>query len=580
MTDRQYVVPTPTAGGVPYQTPKQAPDYVRHYQPGVEDFIELPTQPVCELLERSLSITPDRAATVFFGQEMSYRELADKAMRAAEGLRQLGVGKGDRVAIVLPNCPQHLIAFYAIVRLGAIVVEHNPLYTTSEFEDLFADHGAKVAICLDRVIPRLEQMRADVRPQHIVAVNMLKAFPKAKQLALSLPIKKLRQTKAALTSGDAGTMSFEQLLKHEPLDPTTPYPSVHDLASIQYTSGTTGLPKGSMLTHFNLYSNAVQGKAWMHDAVEGQETSYAVLPFFHSFGVTVHMTFGVMMQMTQVLVPKPDVPMILDAMKKHPATVYCAVPIIYDRTAEGAAERGLSLTTIKYCISGSMALPESTRIKWEQVTSGRVVEGYGLTEASPVALGNPFAESRRPGTIGVPFPSTEMRVVDIEDGKSDVEQGKEGELLLRGPQIFQGYWNNPEATKQVLDDGWLHTGDVVVVDEDGFTKIVDRKKEIIITGGFNVSPTEVEYVLAEHDEVEEVAVFGVPREAGDERVAAAIVTKSGGEIDRETLRAFAKEKLTGYKVPRYFVFVDELPRNGMGKILRGEVRKLYADQVS
>ncbi len=571
---------TPLAGGIPYVAPEKAPDFVRHYQPGVESFIELPDEPLSKILECSAEITPDRAATVFFGQEMSYRDLASQVTRAAEGLRQLGVEKGDRVAIVLPNCPQHLIAFYAIVRLGAIVVEHNPLYTPSEFADLFADHGAKVAICLDRVIPRLEQLPAGVRPDHIVAVNMLKAFPIIKQLALSLPIKKLRETKAALTSGDAGTMSFEQLCQAPPLDPSHPYPTIHDLASIQYTSGTTGLPKGSMMTHFNLYSNALQGKAWMHDAVDGQETSYAVLPFFHSFGVTVHMTFGVMKQMTQVLVPKPDVPMILDAMKKHPATVYCAVPIIYDRTAEGAAERGLSLTTIKYCISGSMALPESTRIKWEEVTSGRVVEGYGLTEASPVALGNPFAESRRPGTIGVPFPSTEMRVVDIEDGKTDVEQGSQGELLLRGPQVFQGYWNNPEASKQVLDDGWLHTGDVVVVDEDGFTKIVDRKKEIIITGGFNVSPTEVEHVLAEHPEIEEVAVFGVPRESGDERVAAAVVTTSGKHIEPEELRGFAKEKLTGYKVPRYFVFVDELPRNGMGKVLRGEVRKLYADQVS
>ncbi|MGI5951233.1 MAG: AMP-binding protein, partial [Brooklawnia sp.] len=353
-----------------------------------------------------------------------------------------------------------------------------------------------------------------------------------------------------------------------------PRPEVDDLAAIQYTSGTTGRSKGAMLTHFNLYSNARQGEAWMLGAEPRRETSYAALPLFHSFGVTVHSTFGVLKQARQVMFPKPDVDLIVAAAKKRPPSIYCAVPALYQKTAEQAQAQGISLASARWCISGAMALVEDTRDLWESVSSGLLVEGYGLTEASPVALGNPFFPSRRPGTIGVPFPSTLMKVVEIDDPSVEVGVNEPGELLLKGPQIFQGYWRNPDETEATLIDGWLRTGDVVTVDEDGFTTIVDRKKEIIIVGGFNVSPSEVEEELLHSDKIADVAVVGLPTGSGDEQVVAAVVPVEGQRIDTDELRAWAKTRLTAYKVPRQFIEVDELPRSMLGKVLRGEVRAL------
>ncbi len=553
-----------------------APYWTKNYQPGVPVEIELPTQSLCSLLDTAVSQAGTSVATEFFGAEMTYKQLGDRVSRAAEGLRELGVQAGDRVAILLPNCPQHLIAFYAVLRLGAVVVEHNPLYTAPELERLFEDHGARVAIAMDSVVDKLNQQPKYVRPKAIVSVNILKAFPAKLQVALKLPVPALKAKRAALTSGTKATMSWEKLVGHRPITSRHPRPEVHDLAAIQYTSGTTGRAKGAMLSHYNLYSNARQGEAWMHGAEPRRETSYAALPLFHSFGVTVHSTFGVLKQSRQVLFPKPDVELILAAARKRPPTIYCAVPALYQRTAEGAKERGISLASARWCISGAMSLVEETRELWESVSSGLLVEGYGLTEASPVALGNPFFPSRRAGTIGVPFPSTLMKVVDVNDPTREVEVGEPGELLIKGPQVFQGYWRNPEETAVTLVDGWLRTGDVVTVDEDGFTTIVDRKKEIIITGGFNVSPSEVEQELRRHEGIADVAVVGLPTAKGDEEVVAAVVPAHGYVIDNDELRAWAKEWLAAYKVPRRFIVVDDLPRSMLGKVLRGDVRKQLA----
>lgn len=553
-----------------------SPYWTKHYQPGVPAEIELPTQSLSSLLETAVHEGGSHVATDFFGAEMTYRQLGDRVARAAEGLRQLGVKAGDRVALLLPNCPQHLIAFYAVVRLGAVVIEHNPLYTTHELGRLFEDHGARVAICMDTAIQKLDELPNYARPATVISVNLVKAMPKPLQLALRLPVPSLKKKRDALTNGAKGTISWEKLINHRPLSRRFPRPDVNDLAAIQYTSGTTGRAKGAMLTHLNLYANARQGEAWMLGATPREETNYAVLPMFHSFGVTMHTTFGVLKQSRQVLFPKPDADMILDAWRKHPATIYCVVPILYQRTAEGAHERGQSLASARWCISGAMALPEDTRELWESLSSGLLVEGYGLTEASPVALGNPFFPTRLSGTIGVPFPSTLMKVVDVNDAAREVEVGEPGELLIKGPQVFQGYWRDADATAETLVDGWLHTGDVVTVDDEGFTTIVDRKKEIIITGGFNVSPSEVEEELKHHEHVIDAAVVGMPTGRGDEEVTAAIVTDDDFEVDDKQLRAWAKQNLAAYKVPRHFVKVDELPRSMLGKVLRAEVRKQIA----
>jgi long-chain acyl-CoA synthetase len=548
--------------------------WVKNYQPGVPAEIDLPTESLVSMLERSVAEAGDHPALEFFGRRTTYTELGDQVDRAAEGLRRLGVRAGDRVALILPNCPQHVVAFYAVLRLGAVVVEHNPLYTSRELRHQFEGHQARIVIAWDKAVAAVREFPADIEIDHIVSVNLLEAFPTVKRLALYLPVKSLRESREALTGPAPGTIPWKDLLTHGPIDPEHPRPSVGDLAAIQYTSGTTGRPKGAILTHFNLYANALQGEAWMHGAELRKEIFYAILPMFHAFGMTLYLTYGIRKQGLLVLFPKFDPDMILDAMKKSPATVYCAVPPIYERTAMAAKERGVSLRSCKFCISGAMNLPDHIVELWESVSGGLLVEGYGMTESSPVALGNPFYPTRRTGTIGVPFPSTLMKVVDMDDPTREVPPGQPGELLLKGPQVFQGYWNNPEETaKALLPGGWLRTGDIVTVDEDGFTMIVDRAKELVITGGFNVSPSEVEAVVRLHPSVSDAAVFGKPLERGGEMVVAAVELKPGAELDEEALRAHCREHLAAYKIPRRIVQVQEMPRSILGKILRKQVRE-------
>jgi long-chain acyl-CoA synthetase len=547
---------------------------MKFYQPGVPDEISLPTESLVELYERSVQEASPSVALQFFGRTTTYAALGDQIARVAAGLIDLGVKPGDRVALILPNCPQHVIAFYAVLRIGAIVVEHNPLYTARELRHMFEDHTARVAICWDVAVPNLRSQPDDIEVDTIIAVNLLDEFPTLMRTALRfLPVPSLRRTKKRLTAPAKGTTPWSQLIAHAPIATSYPRPRVGDVAVIQYTSGTTGRPKGAMLTHYNLYSNARQGEAWMHGAQYRKETFYAVLPMFHAFGMTLFLTYGILKQSRLVLFPNFDVDLVLAAAKKHPPTVFCAVPPIFETTAREAKKRNISLRTAKYCISGAMTLPDSTVELWESVSGGLLVEGYGMTESSPVALGNPFWETRRTGTIGLPFSSTEMRVVDPDDPDRDVPQGQRGELLLRGPQIFKGYWNNPEETaKTLLPGGWLRTGDVVTVDADGFTTLVDRLKELIITGGFNVSPSEVENVLRAHPDVVDVAVISLPHEHLGEQVAAVIVPEPGVTIDAEQIKAFCGERLTRYKVPRQIALVDTLPKSMLGKVLRRQVR--------
>ncbi|MEE2568740.1 long-chain-fatty-acid--CoA ligase [Pseudarthrobacter sp. J64] len=548
--------------------------WVKNYQPGVPAEIDLPDESLVHMLERSVAEAGKLPALEFFGRRTSYAELGEQVDRAAEGLRLLGVQAGDRVALLLPNCPQHVVAFYAILRLGAVVVEHNPLYTARELRHQFEDHGAKVVIAWDKAADAVTSFPADIGVEQVVSVNLLDGFPAVKRLALRLPVKKLRETRKSLTAPAPGTMTWKQLLSRGRLVANHPRPGVGDLAAIQYTSGTTGRPKGAMLTHRNLYSNALQGEAWMHGAEYGKEVFYAILPMFHAFGLTLYLTYGIRKQGLLVLFPKFDPDLVLAAMKKSPATVYCAVPPIYERTALAAKEKGISLKSCRFCISGAMNLPDHVVELWESVSGGLLVEGYGMTESSPVAMGNPFHPTRRTGTIGVPFPSTLMRVVDLDSPAVEVAQGQSGELMIKGPQVFQGYWNNPEETAKALTpDGWLRTGDVVTVDPDGFTTIVDRAKELIITGGFNVSPSEVESVLRQHPDVADAAVVAKTLDRGGEMVVAAVELVPGAELDEEALREFCRGNLAAYKVPRRIVAIGDMPRSMLGKILRKQVRE-------
>jgi long-chain acyl-CoA synthetase len=517
-----------------------------------------------------------RVALDFFGAETTYAELADQVSHAAEALRAAGVGAGDRVALVLPNCPQHVVAFYAALRLGAIVVEHNPLYTASELAHQLADCGATVVVCWDKTAPVVDGLREGTSVRTILAVDLTTALPWRKRLVLRLPVAKARAARTAMTGPvPQGVLSWERVSSSTgPLDEAHPQPRPQDVALLQYTGGTTGTPKGAVLTHLNLQANAAQGRAWMPGMKDGEETVYAVLPLFHAYGLTLCLTFSMSVGATLVLLPRFDLDQMCEAIRRRPPTFLPAVPPIYERLAAAAREGRVDLTSIRYAISGAMALPPAVVETWESVSGGLLVEGYGMTETSPISLGNPAAATRRPGTVGIPFPSTRIRIVDPDDPSRDVPIGVQGELLIGGPQVFAGYWNSPKETAAVLlPGGWVRTGDLAVADADGFVRIVDRIKEVIITGGFNVYPSEVEDVLRELPEIDDLAVVGV-RSAGDtgEEVVVAVVAVAGATVDHERVRAFAHQRLTGYKVPRRVVIMEELPRSQIGKILRRRVR--------
>jgi len=547
------------------------------YAPGVPHEIDESTESLVDMLDASVKKYGRRTALEFFGAETSYDELAEQVARAAEGLRRLGVKKGDRVAIVLPNCPQHVAAFYAVLRLGAIVIEHNPLYTDRELRHQFEDHGARVAIVWDKVHDVVSGFPNDVRLDKIISVDMTAALPLSKRLALRLPIAKARKTRATMTATPSARRVFtwDRLLEAPRILRKRERPSVDDIAVLQYTSGTTGTPKGAILTHGNLRANAAQGQAWVPGLRLGKETFYGVLPIFHAYGLTLCLTVAMSIGAKLVLFPKFDVDLVLDAAKKSPPTFLPAVPPIYDALTRVSKRRRAGLSHIRFAISGAMSLPVSTVERWEQASGGLLVEGYGMTETSPLAVGNPMGPSRRPGTVGVPFPSTEIRVVDPADPTQDRHEGEAGELLLRGPQVFQGYWNRAAETEEtLLADGWLRTGDIVTVSPDGYVTVIDRIKELIITGGFNVSPSEVEEVLLSHPDIEAAAVVGIRRSSGTEDVSAAVVVRDGATVDTEELRDFCRSKLTAYKVPKKIVVLDELPRSLVGKVQRRQVRDL------
>ncbi len=547
--------------------------WIASYAEGVPDDLAPVSGSLIDIVEASAADYPDAAALQFFGRTTSYRELQAEIERAAAGLRAQGVKAGDPVAIVLPNCPQHIVAFYAILRLGAVVIEHNPLYTPRELRKQFEDHGAKHAIVWSKVVGTIQEFPADLAVTSLVSVDITTAMPLRTRLALRLPIAKARDARAALTERVSGTISWSDIVRFEPLPATHPRPSTDDLALIQYTSGTTGTPKGASLTHRNLLSNAAQARAWVPSIVRGDGcVVYAVLPMFHAYGLTLCLTFAMSMGARLVLFPRFDPDMVLDVAKKHPATFLPLVPPIADRLLKAAREKGVSLAGTQVAISGAMALPHELVVPFEAASGGFLVEGYGLSECSPVLMANPVAANRVPGTVGLPLPGTECRVVDPDEPSRDVPAGERGELVVRGPQVFSGYYGKPEETEAVFTEGWYRTGDIVTIDEAGFVRIVDRIKELIITGGFNVAPTEVENALRQHPLVEDAAVVGLPSEHSGEEVAAAIVVVPGSDVDVEAIREYVRGVLTPYKVPRRIFIVDELPKSLIGKVLRRQVR--------
>lgn len=497
--------------------------------------------------------------------------------RLASALSALGVDKGDRVGLILPNCPQFVIGYYAALHIGAIAVGNNPLYTRRELTHQLNDSGCKVVVVLDQLYPTLGAARDDLQHLDHVVVTSVTDYMRP-PISWLAPLKFRREARAEgrpwppVPKRDSVIWWKDLMSEQRQTPPVAPVDARADVAALVYTGGTTGLSKGAMLTHFNLVANAIQNRAWFPGIEDGEEAGLCVLPFFHSYGMTVCMNIGILAAAKLILVPKPsDLDQVLQAIAEERPTLFPGVPRLYIAINEAASRSDIDMTSIKACFSGAAKMPAAVMERFESLTGGRIVEGYGLTETSPTTHANPITGVRKEGSVGLPFPDTDCRVVDLEDPSVDVEPGEEGELLIKGPQVMAGYWNKEEETEAVFTDGWFRTGDVVRMDEAGYFYIVDRIKEMIIVSGFNVYPNEVEEVIYRHPKVEKVAVIGVPDDTTGEAVKAFIVLRHGETATPEEMIEWCRDPetgLAGYRVPRHVEFRDSIPETMVGKVLR------------
>ncbi|WP_324716153.1 long-chain fatty acid--CoA ligase [Carboxydochorda subterranea] len=560
----------------------RARPWLKHYPPEIPSHLEYPEINLAAWVQQSARRHPDRAATLYFGARLSYARLFEQVRRLAGGLRALGVRPGDRVAIILPNLPQTVIAYYAVLWLGGVVVMTNPLYTPRELRHQLADAEARVVVAFDQILPRVLEVASEVGLRHVVVTSAADYLPPP--LRLLYPLKQAAQRRhqrrphpaqhPVAPSRPPGLQvhAFTRLVRSQPLDGPHPVDAREDLALLQYTGGTTGTSKGVMLTHFNLAANCTQIQAWLYK-LEGRPTTVlAALPFFHVYGLTTVLNFSVMTGSTMILTPRFSAAEVVRLIERHRPRLFPGVPTMYVAITQLPDIARRDLSSVEACISGAAPLPVAVQESFERLTGGRLVEGYGLTEASPVTHANPIWGARRTGSIGLPWPDTDARIVDPATGEP-LPPGSVGELAVRGPQVMKGYWQRPEETAAVLRDGWLLTGDLAQMDDDGYFRIVDRKKDLIIAGGFNIYPREVEEVLYEHPAVREAAVVGVTDPYRGETVKAYVVLKEGHAVTAAELEAFCRERLAAYKVPRLFDFRDELPKTLVGKVLRRALRE-------
>ncbi|EEH65353.1 MAG: AMP-binding protein [Actinomyces urogenitalis] len=567
------------------------------YQPGIPATIEVPDSHLSELLETAARFYPDRVAIDFLGWTTTYRELLAASERAAQLLADAGVRAGDRVALIMPNCPQHVVAVYGALRLGAIVAEHNPLAPADQLRAQLDHHGARVVVAWEKAVDLVTDPAAEHDPsvdplagRTVFAVDLARALPAHLRAALRLPVAKARATRASMKAErlPAGVRSWDTEVARAPrLAASWPHPAGSDVAVLLHTGGTTGTPKAAMLTHTNLRANANQAIAWVPMLHEGGENFLALLPFFHAFGLTFNLFCAVQKAATQVMMPKFDVEAVLAAHKRRPLTFFVGVPVMFERILRAAQKAGTNLASLRYGVCGAAPMPPQVGAQWEELTGGYFVEGYGMTETSPIIAGTPMGPTRRLGALGLPFASTDVRVVDpdapVIDPETEVPDGEPGELLVRGPQVFAGYWQDPEATAAaMLPGGWLRTGDMVRR-EESFLWMADRRRELILSGGFNVYPSQVEAVLRQVPGVADIAVIGADNGSASETVVAAVVldtddsgepTAEGRALSLEVLRSHGERLLPHYALPRRLEIIDEMPRSMIGKVLRREVREL------
>ena len=576
------------------------------YQAGIPAVIEAPDAGLGELLETAAHFYPDRVAIDFLGATTTYRELLEASERAARLLHDAGVRRGDRVALIMPNCPQHVVAVYGALRLGAIVAEHNPLAPAEELRAQLERHGGRVVVAWEKGVdlildPRSREAGAagpeadSVDPlggRTVFSVDLSAALPARLRAALRLPVARAREARDSMRAPrlPAGVRSWDrEAARARPIPASWPRPGGRDVAVLLHTGGTTGAPKAAMLTHTNLRANANQAIAWVPMLHEGGENFLSLLPFFHAFGLTFNLFCAVQKAATQVMMPKFDVAEVLRAQTRRPLTFFVGVPVMFERILRAAQEAGTDLRSLRFGVCGAAPMPPAVGAEWERVTGGFFVEGYGMTETSPIVAGTPMGPTRRLGALGLPFPSTDVRVVDPEaleaalgagapvDVDVEVPDGEPGELLVRGPQVFAGYWGDPEATAAaMLPGGWLRTGDMVRR-EESFLWMADRRRELILTGGFNVYPSQVEAAIRDMDGVADVAVVGMDAGARGETVVAAVVPAQGaapGAITLESVRAHAERALPHYALPRRLEIIDEMPRSVIGKVMRRQVREM------
>jgi long-chain acyl-CoA synthetase len=533
-----------------------------------------PHQSVFTLLADSAAGFPESTAIAFFGKHLNYRQLLQEVERFSAVLAGLGIRRGDRVGLLLPNCPQYVIAWYACQRLGAVAVGNNPLYTQRELAHQVKDFAPQVMIVLDQLYPAWTAVahEAPVREVVVAKLTDYMRFP----LNLLAPLKFRKDAKhegkpwPPVPSGARIRWWKDAMGSAGTPPPVAEVDVENDPATFVYTGGTTGLSKGAMLSHHNISSNVRQVAPCITFFERGKDGVMCILPFFHSFGL-VAMNFGISQAGKLVLLPRFEVKMALKELDKEKPTFFPGVPRLFVALNEAPETPKYDLKSVKACISGAAPLPRAVAEKFHRVTNGaNLVEGYGLTETSPVTHVNPFDEPKH-GTIGLPIPDTDCRIVSLEDPDSEVPQGERGELCIRGPQVMLVYWNKPEATAEMIRGGWLHTGDIAIMDEEGFFQIVDRMKDMIIVSGFNVYPTEVEAVIYRHPKVLKACVVGLPDDTTGERVKAYVVPKEGETLTGEELATWSRDPaqgLTGYRIPKEWEFRSELPETLIGKVLR------------
>lgn len=528
-----------------------------------------------EMFEQSVARFADQPAFINMGQVMTFRKLEERSRAFAAYLQnELGLKKGDRVALMMPNLLQYPIALFGVLRAGMVVVNVNPLYTPRELEHQLNDSGASAIVIVSNFAHTLEKVVFNTQVKHVILTRMGDQLSAAKGTLVNFVVKYIKRLVPKYNLPDA--ISFRSALQRGRRQQyIKPDITNNDLAFLQYTGGTTGVAKGAMLTHRNMQANLIQSRAAYGPLLnEGHELVVTALPLYHIFALTVNCLLFIEMGGCNLMITNPrDIPAVVKELSRYPFTALTGVNTLFNALLNNEDFRELDFSALRLSVGGGMSVQRSVAEKWEKLTGRHLLEGYGLTECAPLVSGNPYDLKHYSGSIGLPVPSTDVRLVD--DNGNEVPHGEAGELQVKGPQVMLGYWQRPEATDEILKDGWLSTGDVVTIDDEGFLRIVDRKKDMILVSGFNVYPNEIEEVVSMHDKVLECAAIGVPNWASGEMVKICVVKKDPS-LTRDELIAHCRKHLTGYKVPKKVEFYDELPKSNVGKILRRKLREEQA----